>query len=182
MIPKFVNNCVTVWKLIQSPALEKEIFRHFYDCLQGKATSLWKAVVAQHAPDPDLHNWLLWSECIAFYFEKMAGMQYIGDHVIHQVLSWKRPIVVSFNDYVDRSELLLSYITQGQLRISTSMPNPQQLMNSYFRNQPKSIRSAYAIRELRPNGSMEVFKNTMTAIEDSAKHTEAYKNALHLRR
>ena len=177
-IPQFVNNCVTAWKLMQTPVVKRDIFRHFSECLQGKATSLWKALIAEHAPDLTLHSWDLWDTCIRFYSEKMEGIQFIGDHVIHQVLTWKRPIVVSFNDYVDRSTLLLSYITESHIRTSTPMPNPQQLMNAYFRNQPKSMRSVYAIRELHPVGTMEVFKNAMTTIEDSAKHTEPYKNAL----
>jgi hypothetical protein len=181
-IPQFVSSIVNGWKLNTTATLQKEIFTHFMKCLQGKATSLWKAVVAEHAPNPDLHDWELWCKCVVFYFEKMAGMKFIGDHIIHQVLTWKRPIVVSFNDYVDRSTLLLSYITEGQIRTVTPMPNDQQLMNAYFRNQPKSMRATYTLRELRPEGTMEVFKNAMTAIEDTAKNTESYKNAMQVYR
>jgi hypothetical protein len=133
-IPQFQSNIIEGWKLTIPGANQAEIFKYFLHVLQGNATSLWKAVLREHAMDPATHTLVHWTTCVRYYLEKMAGMKYIGDYIIHQVLTWKRPIVVSFNDCVDRSTLLLSYMQEGQLRTEEPMPNNRQLMNAYYRN------------------------------------------------
>ena len=90
----------------------------------------------------------------------------------------KRPIVVSFNDYVDCSTLLLSYITDGFVRCKETMPSDWQLMNVFYRNHPKGMQMIYAQRHKRPEGPMDSFKSEMSSIEDSDHRSESYNNVL----
>ena len=61
------------------------------------------------------------------------------------MLTQKILIRVPFNDYVDRSMQLFSYITDGCVRIGMMMPNERQLTDAFYRNQPKSTCMAYGL-------------------------------------
>lgn len=76
----------------------------------------------------------------------MCNIKCISDHIIHQVLTRNRLNIVPFNNYIERSMQLLSYIMDGYVRIDKMIPNECHIMDMLYCNQPKSMHMAYDIQ------------------------------------
>ena len=99
----------------------------------------------------------------------MQNMSYIGDAICDKILRWKRPVTVSFIDYVDRNYELVNYINQGYVRCDTDMDVPKErpLMNALYRMECAPIRKKYAKTRKRPEGPIGNFKSNMYTLEDA---------------
>ena len=120
------------------------VFRYFTDCVTGKASTIWNAVVNGHAKEDSDRTFENWQKRIRFYIEKMQNMAYIGDALNDKILRIKRPVTVSFINHVDRLYEWISYIKEGYLRCETDIPNERAIMNFVYRMKCAPIRKEYA--------------------------------------
>ena len=118
--------------------------------------------------------------CVGFYLEKMQNMSYIGDAVCDKILHWKRPVIVSFIDHVDRIHDLVGYINKGYLRCDLEMrvPKERAIMNSFFRHECATLRKEYAKTHNRVVGPIDTFKSEMSTLEDADRGSVTYSAAM----
>ena len=76
-ISQFMNRIVNQWEVKTSANNSRVVFRYSTDCVTGKASTIWIAVVNEHAKDDASRTFESWQVCITFYIEKMQNMSYI---------------------------------------------------------------------------------------------------------
>ena len=69
-IPQFMNRIVNQWDVKTSANNGRVVFRYFTDCVTGKATTIWNAIVNEHAKEDSDRTFENWQKCIRFYIEK----------------------------------------------------------------------------------------------------------------
>ena len=63
IIPQFMNRIVNQWEAKTSANNGRIIFRYFADCVTGKASTIWNAVVNEHARDDASKTFEIWQTC-----------------------------------------------------------------------------------------------------------------------
>ena len=176
-IPQFKTLCIVNWKMTEKSEA-KEVFNYFSCCLQGRASSHWASVLAKHCKNPEDFTLKKFFKMLVFYVEKVADQTHLGNAISYYITHWKRAVVCSMTDHLARIEELNEYIKKGLVRCQEEKPNDQAIMNAVYRNQPKCIRSQYAMHHLRPTGPFSVFRDKMAAIEQSERSSEGCKAAM----
>ena len=65
-IPQFMDRIVHQWDVKTSVDSGRVVFHYFAQYVAGKSSTLWNAVVNEHAKTIDLKNFAKWQECIRF--------------------------------------------------------------------------------------------------------------------
>ena len=86
-VPQFMNKIVDGWKLRKEPNGGVLIFMYWSMVLQARALTHWNAVVNEHAKEANSRTFELWQACVRYYFEKLVGFSFIGNQLIHMVLT-----------------------------------------------------------------------------------------------
>ena len=173
-----MNRIVNQWDVKTSANNSRVIFCYFTDCVPCKASTIWNAIVNEHAKEDKDRTFENWQKCIRFYIEKMQNIAYIGDAVNDKILRLKRPVTVSFIDHVDQIYERISYIKEGFLRCETDVPNECAIMNAIYRMGCDPIRKEYTKTHKCPDGPIDHFKSEMSALEDADKGSATHRVAM----
>ena len=168
------------WKIKESADKGVIVFTYWDNCVTGKAKNYWNAVVKEYHADGTAKTYKTWMSCVGMYLEKLQNMSFIGDAVYFKILRWKRPVNVSFIDFVDRIYELLGYVKDGYLRCSKDMKEPGEraIMNALFKNECRPLCLEYAKTHKQIKGPIDTFKSEMSTLEDADKGSATHQAAI----
>ena len=97
-----------------------------------------------------------------------------------KILCWKRPVNISFIDFVDRILELVGYVNEGYLRCSPDMvmPGERSIMNALFKNECRPLRMEYTKTHKQITGPIDVFKSEISTLEDADRGSVTHQTAL----
>ena len=103
-------------------------------CFQAKAIMYWSDTLAKYPEDERTLE--TFREAQKDYLEKVAGHTNLGDDLIRQLDSLKRPALLTVPDYMDRRREWNRLLDEGNLRTSNARPTEHQMSEQVFLQQP----------------------------------------------
>ena len=98
-IPQFMNRIINRLGVKTSADSSRVVFHYFAQCAAGKSSTLWNVVVNEHAKNDALKTFENWQSASGSAL-KNQNMSCIEDAVNDKILCIKRPVKVSFIDYI----------------------------------------------------------------------------------
>ena len=126
-------------------------------CFQDKALSKWNKVAGKVAAADRTAE--TFKAAQKDYLEEISGIKNLGNCIIRLLASQRaKPCPMSFNDYLDRRELMHSYLDTEYVRYTYARLSEQERTEQIFKQQPKAHQQAYAREHEEAETDLEKLK------------------------
>lgn len=157
----------------------EKLFDIFGDCLQGKALVKWKDVLStKHMPVADRTE-LTFVEALCDYLEAVANQKNLGDCLIRQKRSLKKPVWLDFDEYTAIRQKWETYLDEGLVRTTLSRATDHEKCEEVFVQQPKAHQGKYAEKNDEVESDLDklkiFFNGCMTADKNDGTYAKIVK-------